>query len=90
MDAKVLLPQIARKVGANMIVTGPVQGSADQLRITVKLDNVAENKVVWKEEFSGVPGDLLTIEDKIYGKLAEVLETNTSAGDIAPGCPSHG
>ena len=33
----------------------------------------------------GVPGDLLTIEDKIYGKLAEVLETNTPSGDFASG-----
>jgi tetratricopeptide (TPR) repeat protein len=51
----------------------------------VKLNNVAENKVVWDEEFSGIPADLLTIEDKIYGKLAEALETNVSAGDIAAG-----
>ena len=86
MDPKAPLPQIAKKLGANMIVSGMVQGSADQLRITVKLDNVAENKMVWNEEFSGVPGDLLTIEDKIYGKLAEVLESNSSAaGDIAAG-----
>jgi hypothetical protein len=49
------------------------------------LDSVAENKVLWNEEFSSVPGDLLTIEDKICGKLAEVLEPNTSAGDIATG-----
>ena len=83
VDTEVAPPQIARNVGANMLVTGTVQGSADQLRITVKLDNVAENKVLWNDEFSGVPGDLLTIEDKIYGKLAEVLETNVSAGDIA-------
>jgi tetratricopeptide (TPR) repeat protein len=62
-----------------------VQGSADQLRITVKLDNVAENKVVWNEEFSAIPADLLTIEDKIYGKLAETLEMNVSAGAIAAG-----
>jgi tetratricopeptide (TPR) repeat protein/TolB-like protein/predicted Ser/Thr protein kinase len=85
MDTKAPLPQIAKKLGANMMVTGMVQGSANELRITVKLDNVAENKVVWNEEFSGVPADLLTIEDKIYGKLAEALETNVSPGDIAAG-----
>jgi serine/threonine protein kinase/tetratricopeptide (TPR) repeat protein len=85
VDTKLASQQTARKVGANMLVTGTVQGSADHLRITVKLDNVVENKVVWNEEFTGVPGDLLTIEDKIYGKLAEVLETNLSAGDIAAG-----
>jgi len=85
MDTKAPLPQIARQLGANLIVSGVVQGSADKLRITVKLDNVAENKVLWNEEFSGVPGDLLTIEDKICGRLAEVLQPNTSAGDIAAG-----
>jgi eukaryotic-like serine/threonine-protein kinase len=85
MDTKAPLPQIAKQLGANQIVSGMVQGSVDQLRITVKLDNVAEHKVLWNEEFSGVPGDLLTIEDKICGKLAEVLETNTSAGDIGAG-----
>jgi eukaryotic-like serine/threonine-protein kinase len=84
-DSKAPLPEVAKKLGANMIVTGMVQGSTNELRITVKLDNVAENKVVWNEEFSGIPADLLTIEDKIYGKLAEALETNVSAGDIAAG-----
>jgi tetratricopeptide (TPR) repeat protein/TolB-like protein/predicted Ser/Thr protein kinase len=83
MDTKAPLPQIAKELGANMLVTGTVQGSADQLRVTVKLDNVAENRVLWNKEFSGVPGDLLTMEDKIYGELAEVLGTSTSAGDIA-------
>ena len=85
MDTKAPLSQIAKQLGANLIVSGVVQGSADQLRITVKLDNVPENKVLWNEEFSGVPGDLLTIEDKICGRLVEMLETNTSAGDIAAG-----
>ena len=85
MDTNESLPQIAKELGANMLVTGTVQGSADQLRVTVKLDNVAENRVLWNKEFSGVPGDLLTIEDKIYGELAEVLETNSFAGDIAAG-----
>ena len=85
MDANASFPQIAKELGANMLVTGMVQGSADQLRITVKLDNAAENKVVWNEEFSGVPADLLTIEDKITGKLAETLEGDVSAGAIAAG-----
>ena len=55
------------------------------LRVTVKLDDVAENRVLWNKEFSGVPGDLLTMEDKIYGELTEMLETNSSAVDSAAG-----
>jgi eukaryotic-like serine/threonine-protein kinase len=83
IDPQMPLPQIAKKLGANMVVTGTVQGSPEQLRITVKLDNVPENKMVWTEEFSGVPGDLLTLEDKIYGKLATALEANTSDSELA-------
>jgi eukaryotic-like serine/threonine-protein kinase len=85
MDAKAPLPQIAQQLGANLIVSGVVQGSANQLRITVKLDDVAENRLLLNEEFSGVTRDLLTIEDEICEKLVEALETNISAGDVAAG-----
>ena len=85
LDAKSSLPQIVEQLGANLIVSGVIQGSVDQMRITVKVDNVVENRVLWNEDFSGVPGDLLTIEDKIFLKLAEVLGANTGAGDIASG-----
>ncbi len=85
LDPKATVAQVAKKLGANLIVNGVVQGSAEQLRITVRLENVAEGRTVWNEEFSGVPGDLLTMEDKIYGKLAEALETKTSTAEIAAG-----
>jgi serine/threonine protein kinase/tetratricopeptide (TPR) repeat protein len=85
IDPKMATPQIAQKLGANLIVQGTVQGSADQLRITVKLENAAEDKTVLNEEFSGVPGDLLTIEDKIYTKLADALGTNGSVEQLAAG-----
>jgi serine/threonine-protein kinase len=85
MDLQAPLPQIAKKLGANMVVQGTLQGNAEQLRITVKLENVVENKTVWNEEFSGVPGDLLTMEDKIYAKLADALESSRSVEELAAG-----
>src|SRR5215469_5009660 len=85
LDPNMTTPQIAKKLGANMVVQGTVQGNANQLRITVKLENAVEGKTVWNEEFSGVPGDLLTIEDKIYGKLSEALEANKTTEALAAG-----
>jgi tetratricopeptide (TPR) repeat protein/predicted Ser/Thr protein kinase len=82
VDSKMPLPEIAKQLGANMIVQGTVQGSGDKLAITVKLDDVANNRTVWNEEFSGVSGDLLTLEDKIYGKLATALEAKTADAEI--------
>src|ERR1700688_4920521 len=78
LDPNLPLPQIAKKLGANMIVQGTVQGSADKMRITVKLENVAENKTVWNEEFPGVSGDLLALEDTISGKLVTAMGLNAS------------
>ena len=84
LDTKSPLPEIGKQLGANLIVSGVVQGSLDQMRITVKVDNAIENRELWNEDFSGVPDDLLIIEDKIFLKLVGVLGAN-SAGDIASG-----
>jgi tetratricopeptide (TPR) repeat protein/TolB-like protein len=78
IDPKTPLPQVAKELGVNLIVHGTVQGSGDSLRVTVNLENVAENREVWKEEFAGVTGDLLTIEDHIYTRLVDAQEPKPS------------
>jgi tetratricopeptide (TPR) repeat protein/predicted Ser/Thr protein kinase len=83
LDPNLPLPQIAKKLGANLIVEGTVQGNADQMRITVKLENVAENKTLWNEEFPGVAGDLLALEDRISGKLVTAMGLNASESGAA-------
>jgi eukaryotic-like serine/threonine-protein kinase len=80
LDPNTPIPQIAKKLGANMIVQGTVQGNANEMRITVKLVNAAENKTVWNEDFSGVPADLLALEDRISSKL--VTQLGESASDL--------
>jgi eukaryotic-like serine/threonine-protein kinase len=82
-DSKAPLSQVAKDLGVNLIVHGTVQGSRDNLRITVNLDNVVENRLIWSQDFAGVSGDLLTIEDQIYSRLVEALETKPSSADLA-------
>jgi eukaryotic-like serine/threonine-protein kinase len=82
-NPKTPLPEVAKELGVNLIVHGTVQGSGDNLRVTVNLENVAENREVWKEEFAGVTGDLLTIEDQIYTRLVDALETKPSNEEMA-------
>ena len=83
IDPKTPLAQVAKELGVNLIVHGTVQGSGDSLRVTVNLENVAENREVWKEEFAGVTGDLLTIEDQIYTRLLDALEMKPSNEEMA-------
>jgi len=83
IDPKTPLPQVAKELGVNLIVYGTVQGSGDNLRVTVKLENVAENRLVWSQEFPGMTGDLLTIEDHIYTRLVDELESKPSDEEMA-------
>jgi eukaryotic-like serine/threonine-protein kinase len=68
------LVKMARELGVNLVLQGTVQGSADKLRITLDLEDVAAGKRIWGQEFSGVPQDLLALEDQVYGYLANALE----------------
>ncbi len=77
------LAKLASEVGANLVVQGMVQGSGDKLRVTLKLDDATTGKTVWSQEFAGVPGDLLTLEDQIYGNVVNALELKPSNEELA-------
>jgi serine/threonine protein kinase/tetratricopeptide (TPR) repeat protein len=83
VDPQASLSRIAKELGANLIVHGTVQGSGDNLRVAISLDNVAENRLVWSQEFTGVKGDLLILEDHMYERLAEALALKPSNEELA-------
>ena len=83
IDPKTPLPQVAKDLGVNLIVHGTVQGSGNNLRVTVNLENVSEKRLVWSKEFAGVTGDLLTIEDQMYAQLADALALKPSNAELA-------
>lgn len=77
------LTQIGRDLGAAFLVTGTVQGGADRLRVTATLDDVNAGKRVWSGEFSGLPGDLLTIEDQLYAAVVSHLAVKPTDTEVA-------
>jgi tetratricopeptide (TPR) repeat protein/class 3 adenylate cyclase len=81
--AKGSLDQIAREVGANLIVSGTVQQAGDQIAIVAKLYDVGGRKLLWSEEFPGVLRELLSLEDRIYSKLVSALRLNPSDEETA-------
>ncbi len=73
-DAKGLpLSKIAPELGVNLVLQGMVQGNSEKLRVTLHLDDATTGKRLWSQEFSGAPGDVLTLEDQIYGSVASAL-----------------
>jgi len=67
------LSKLARELGVNLVLQGMVQGSSDKLRVTLGLDDASTGKRVWSQEFSGASGDVLALEDQIYGTVATAL-----------------
>ena len=88
-DQKTPLPRIAKDLGVNYIIHGLVQGAGDKLRIVVNLENMVDNRLQWSQEFSGVTGDLLTLEDQIYAKLTDVLQSKAPNNSAATAHPTE-
>jgi tetratricopeptide (TPR) repeat protein len=81
------LNEVARQLGVNLLVSGTIQGSGDKLRIVANLDDVARGRRVWTQEFSGVQGDLLTLEDQIYAGVVEALALKPTSEESARATP---
>jgi eukaryotic-like serine/threonine-protein kinase len=77
-DQKQPMEKIARALGANLLVRGTLQGGATKIRVSVHLDDVADKKRIWTQEFDSVTADVLTLEDQIYSQLIAALEINPS------------
>ena len=77
------IAKIAQALGVNLILQGTLQGTADKLRITLDLEDVAGGRRVWSQEFSGMPQDLLALEDQIYANLVQALELKPSNEEMA-------
>jgi serine/threonine protein kinase/tetratricopeptide (TPR) repeat protein len=75
--------EAARQLGANLVVSGTIQGSGDRLRVTASLDDVSSGHLLWTEEFTGAQQDLFTLEDKIYGRLVDALALKPSNEETA-------
>lgn len=75
--------KVASELGANLVVHGSVRSSGANIDVIVHLEDVAEGRLLWAHDFTGVPGDLLTIEDQISKNIAQVLNLNPGSGELA-------
>jgi serine/threonine protein kinase/tetratricopeptide (TPR) repeat protein/TolB-like protein len=66
--------QIARSLGAKLLVQGSLQASGDRIAVIVNLDEPSTGKRLWSKEFSGLKQDLLTLQDQIYSGVETALD----------------
>jgi tetratricopeptide (TPR) repeat protein len=81
--AKDSMAAIARDLGVEYLISGTVQGTAAGFRVSVGVHDASGEKQIWADEFSGVAGDLLAIEDQIYAKLLTALDVAPTSAEQA-------
>jgi tetratricopeptide (TPR) repeat protein/TolB-like protein/predicted Ser/Thr protein kinase len=75
---------IGHALGVTLLVQGSVQAAADKIRVVMQLEDVSrERHMLWTQEFTGVPQDLLVLEDQIYDKLTTALGLKLSTEERA-------
>jgi len=74
--------KLAQQLGVNLVLQGMVQGNSDKLRVTLRLEDATKGRL-WSREFSGIPGDLLALEDQIYGNLVAALALKPTNQELA-------
>jgi serine/threonine protein kinase/tetratricopeptide (TPR) repeat protein len=77
------LEQMAQTLGVNLIVQGTIQSSGNMMVIVVNLIDAANGKKVWTQQFTGLPKDLLTLEDQIVAGLVTALDVKPLSEEIA-------
>jgi tetratricopeptide (TPR) repeat protein len=77
--------QVARSLGAKLLVQGSLQGSGDRLAIAISLDEPSTGRRLWSKEFSGVKQDLLTLQDHLYDELVSALSLKLTDEERAKG-----
>jgi eukaryotic-like serine/threonine-protein kinase len=77
------IEKIARNLGVNLIVEGLIQGDASKMSIIVNLHDIADGKELWSQQFSGVPKDVLSIEDQISTQLVSALQIKATDEEMA-------
>lgn len=65
--------QLGRDLGANLLLLGNLTGAGDKISLDLRLWDAHQNGVTWTQPVAGLTGDLLTLQDEIYGDVVKAL-----------------
>ena len=68
----------ARSLGVEHLLEGSVQRSAEWLRVSARLIEVASGRTEWSEQFEQAPADGAALQDAIATRVATSLPQSSS------------
>jgi TolB-like protein/DNA-binding winged helix-turn-helix (wHTH) protein len=82
-DSKKPLQEIAKELRVDAVLEGAVERSGDHVRVTVRLNQVSPETQLWANEYNGVVGDLLRLEDEIARAIADEIQVKLKRSEQA-------
>ncbi|MGE5833155.1 MAG: tetratricopeptide repeat protein [Acidobacteriota bacterium] len=77
------LPQIARELNVDAVIEGSIMRSGGQVRITAQLIEAAADKHLWAQSYDGDLRDILALQSRVAGAIAEEIRINVKPKEQA-------
>ena len=73
------VPTLASQLGVSILVTGRVMVRGDNIEIGTELTDARDNTEIWGQKYSGRSADLISLQQKMAGDIAEKLHSTLSS-----------
>jgi TolB-like protein/class 3 adenylate cyclase len=80
-DKPVKVRQVAEELGVRYVLEGSVRKAGNRVRINAQLIDATTGGHLWAERYDSEMGDLLTLQDRITGKIVAALAVKLTAGE---------
>ncbi len=70
---RVALPEIGRALNVNYVLEGTVRRAADKVRVTAKLIQVSDQRLVWADEYDRTLADIFAVQSDVADSVAKAL-----------------
>ncbi len=78
IEGKQSAREIARELGANIILEGEIVRAGETIGVMARLTDVESGRVVWGAQYRGNATDLFTMQDAVCESVAAALKVNIS------------
>ena len=75
------LSEIGEKLRVAAVLEGSIQRAGEEMRLTVKLINIADESVQWSEQYNRKLDDVFAIQDEITLKVVDGLKLELGGGE---------
>ena len=77
------LPEIARELSVDAVITGSVQRASERVRVTVQLIHGATDAHLWARDYERDLTDVLKLESEVARRVADEIRVQVTAGERA-------